>query len=158
MSRVKRLQLVLDMVKKQEQAAAEALDQARQLKSADEQKLEELTHYYEDYESACRQPAPFIRAEDMQRQRGFLVRLSEACAQQIQVVERRCVLCDGKREEWRQIHLKRKAMQELIEQFKRDEARELSKKEEKMLDEWFNQSSHLRSRRMSSDQLTPGHQ
>lgn len=149
MSRAKRLQLVLDMVIKKEKRVAEALNQARQLMSSDQNKLAELSHYYQDYEAACRRPTPMVRAEEMQRQRGFLVRLSEACAQQSQVVEQRNAVYDKKQQEWWQIHLKRKAMEELIEQLKRDEARELSKKEEKMLEEWFNQASQARVRHLT---------
>lgn len=149
MSRVKRLQMVIELVEKQEQQAAEVLEQARQQKVADEQKLEELHHYYEDYENSFRQPSPMLRAEQMQQQRGFLVRLAEACTQQSQIVQRRVTEHATQKKAWMQIHLKRKAMQDLIEQFKRDEAKELSKKEEKMLDEWFNQTSQTRQRRVT---------
>lgn len=144
MSRAKRLQLVLDMAAKAEDKAAEALELARQLKLTDEQKLAELCQYYEDYEISFRRPQTLIRAEEMLRQRGFLMQLSEAKEQQSQVVEKRTVIFTNKQQLWQVAHLKRKSMQDLVQRLQSDEDRLLSRREEKMLEEWFTQTASQR--------------
>lgn len=147
MSRSKRLQIVLELAEKSEKKAVDALEMARAQQQQDEQKLQELNQYYEDYEEAFRSPKPMIRAEEMQRQRSFLVQLSDARDQQNRVVEQRRVIYNGKQKLWQTAHLKRKAMADLISRLKHDEARLLSKQDEQMLDEWFNQTSQQRAER-----------
>lgn len=147
MSRAKRLQVVLELAEQHERTAADALEQAREQKDLDEKKLEELSQYCEDYELAFRRPQPFMRADEIQRQRGFLVQLHEARDQQLRIVEQRIKVFNSKQQIWQKAHLKRKAMGDLIVRFKQDEARVLSKQEEKMLDEWFNQTAPQRQER-----------
>ncbi len=147
MSKSKRLQIVLDLAEQAEHDAAEAFEMARKLKIQDEQKLYELNQFYEDYEMDFRRPQPFLRAEEMQRQRGFLVQLCEARDQQQQILEHRTKVLESKQTLWQTAHLKRKALNDLIERLKLDEARELDKKEEKMLDEWFAQTAQQRIER-----------
>lgn len=149
MSRAKRLEVVLELAERDEQEAARALETARLNKEQDEQKLLELIQYHEDYELAFKQPLPLIRAEQMQRQRGFLVQLSQAREQQEMIVKKRCDLLGQKQQLWQRAHLKRKAMAELIDRMRNDEARTLDKKEEKMLDEWFTQSAQRRAENLA---------
>lgn len=144
MSRAKRLNMVLDIAERTESKAAEAFEMARRLWQEDQEKMTDLQRYYQDYETAFTQPAARMRAQDIVQQRGFLQQLAEAVRQQAQVVERRRTIADHKQSDWRTAHLKRRALQELVERVRADERRILTRKEEKMLDEWFNQTAQRR--------------
>lgn len=144
MSRSKRLNLVLDIAERKENKAAEAFELARRLWLEDQEKMQDLQKYYSDYELAFTRPAARLRAQDIAQQRGFLTQLAEALRQQQQVVDRRRSIADNKQSDWQSARLKRRALEELIDRIKADEARALTRKEEKMLDEWFAQSRSLR--------------
>lgn len=144
MSRSKRLNMVLDIAERAENKAAEAFEMARKLWLEDQEKMVDLQRYYQDYETAFAQPK-LLRAQDIVQQRSFLQQLAEAVRQQAQVVERRRSIADNKQQDWRTAHLKRRALQELVARVQADEQRILSRKEEKMLDEWFNQTAIRRA-------------
>jgi flagellar FliJ protein len=144
MSRSKRLNLVLDLAERRENKAAEAFEMARRLWLDDQEKMQDLQRYYSDYESAFTRPNARLRAQDIAQQRGFLTQLAEALRQQQQVVERRRSIADAKQSDWQKARLKRRALEELIERIKSDERRALTRKEEKMLDEWFAQTARMR--------------
>lgn len=145
MSRATRLNMVLDIAERAENKAAEAFEMARRLWLEDQEKMVDLQRYYQDYENAFTQPTMRLRAQDIAQQRGFLQQLAEAVRQQAQVVERRRTIADTKQVDWRTAHLKRRALQELIQRVRADEQRLLTRKEEKMLDEWFNQTAQRRA-------------
>jgi flagellar FliJ protein len=145
MSRSKRLNMVLDIAERAENKAAEAFEMARRLWQEDQGKMADLQRYYQDYETSFTQPAQRLRAQDIAQQRNFLHQLAEAVRQQAQIVERRKSIADNKQHDWRTAHLKRRALQELIARVRADEQRVLSRKEEKMLDEWFNQTAQRRA-------------
>lgn len=147
MSRAQRLSIVLELAERTEQQAAQASELARRLWQDDQRKLEDLDQYYSDYEASFAGGTSFKRAEDIARQRGFLSQLADAKRQQKAVVEKRLSICNSKQQAWQQTRLKRKALQELIQRLKADEAQAASRKEAKMLDEWFNQTkSHRQDR------------
>lgn len=144
MSRSKRLNLVLDLAGRKENKAAEAFEMARRLWAEDQEKMQDLQRYYSDYEHAFTQPAARMRAQDIVQQRGFLTQLAEALRQQQQVVDHRRSIADTKQSDWQSARLKRRALEELIGRLRADEQRALTRKEEKMLDEWFAQTLKLR--------------
>lgn len=145
MSRSKRLNMVLEIAERAENKAAEAFEMARRLWHDDQEKMADLQRYYQDYETAFTQPSMRMRAQDIAQQRSFLQQLAEAVRQQQQIVERRKSIADAKQRDWRIAHLKRRALQELVARVRADEQRVLSRKEEKMLDEWFNQTAQRRA-------------
>lgn len=144
MSRAKRLGVVLELAERDEQKAAQAAELAKRVWQEDQNKLDELCQYYNDYQASFSGPSSCRRAEDIARQRMFLTQLADAKKQQTSVVEKRHSLCTAKQQAWQQARLKRKAMQELIERLRADEAQLASRRESKMLDEWFNQSKSRR--------------
>lgn len=147
MSRSKRLQIVLEMAEREEKKAAEIFELARKQKEQDEAKLRDLIQYSEEYEVAFRQPLPTIRAEEMQRQRGFLIQLSEAREQQERILQQREQVFVRTQKRWQTAHLKRKTLLDFISRMRSSEEQALSKKEEKMLDEWFTQTAAQRADR-----------
>lgn len=145
MSRATRLQIVLELADTAESKAANAYEMANKLLREDEGKLEELCSYYDDYESLFAGSPAQMRVDDIARQRGFLIQLTEAKKQQYQVIEQRKKIAETKQAAWQKTYIKRRALSDLIDRLKADEEKSLSKKEEKMLDEWFTQTSHVRT-------------
>ncbi len=146
--RAERLEVVVDLAERQVQKASEIYNIAQQAWKSDEAKLEELRSYYGEYENAFNHGAA-LRASDIARHRGFLQKLADAIVQQGDVVRHRFEVAESKKALWHKAHLKHGALRDLIQRMRADEERILSKREEKMLDEWFTQSAAGRSARAS---------
>lgn len=144
--RADRLAVVLDLADRQVQKASEIYNIALQAWKADEARLEELRSYYAEYEHAFSH-GNALRASEIARQRGFLQKLADAIVQQGEVVRHRYEVAENKKALWHKAHLKHGALRDLIQRIRADEERALSKREEKMLDEWFTQSAAGRSAR-----------
>lgn len=143
-SRSNRLEIVLELAERNERKAADVYDAAKRMWQADEAKLEELRAYYQEYEQSF-SGNNVMRASDMARQRDFLQKLSDAIVQQGEVVAHRFEVAESKKGLWHKAHLKFAALRDLIQRMRADEQRVLSRREEKMLEEWFAQSSVRRS-------------
>lgn len=143
-TRSNRLEIVLELAERNERKAADVYDAAKRMWQADEAKLEELRTYYSEYERSFT-GNNVMRASDMARQRDFLQKLSDAIVQQGEVVAHRFELAETKKGLWHKAHMKYAALRDLIQRMRADEQRVLSRREEKMLEEWFTQSSLRRS-------------
>ena len=139
--RAQRLAIVLDMAADKEKSAAEAFKMARDLWQSDQNRLQELQGYFDDYQGAIGSSA-FSRAWEMARQREFLQQLGQALDQQVQVVEQRLKVVEDKKALWQQANLKHKALRDFVERIKSDERNTLSRQEAKQLDEWCTQAFH----------------
>lgn len=146
MKRSDRLLMVLDLADKDSKKAAEILEKARQQLSQEERKLEDLRHYYQEYEKIFTHSQTSVRAQDIARQRTFLGQLSQAQQQQHQIIEQRRQVVATKQKNWQFAYLKQKAIGQLIDRLRKDENLALTRKEEKRLDEWSLQASVRRSK------------
>lgn len=146
MKRSERLGVVLDLATKTADKAAEVVAKVRQQLLAEEQKLEDLRRYYNEYEKVFSTQQTAIRALDMARQRAFLGQLTQAQQQQLVVIDQRRGLLAAKQKIWQVAHLKQQAIAQLIERLKKDENLALTRKEEKRLDEFTQQASRRRNR------------
>lgn len=135
-SRVERLTLVLELAEKAENTAAEGFNLARTQVQHESQKLNDINSYYSEYQQGLSAARGHQNVDAMIRARGFLQQLAQAKQQQQQIVSQYTKLSEQKKQAWLKAHLKHKSMQELIARLKAEEARALSVKEEKMLDEW----------------------
>lgn len=143
-TRSNRLEIVLELAERNERKAADVYEAAKRAWQTDEAKLEELRVYYSEYEQSF-SGNNVMRASDMARQRDFLQKLSDAIVQQGEVVTHRFELAETKKGLWHKAHMKYAALRDLIQRMRADEQRVLSRREEKMLDEWFTQSSIRRN-------------
>jgi flagellar protein FliJ len=145
MGRADRLHPVLSLAGKHLQEATTQLDAVRNHLNQEEKKLSDLESYYSDYEKTFTQQ-PAGTAQALVRQRSFLHQLSQAHAQQQQVIGKYRHVLTQKQKIWQKAYLKQQAIFQLIERLKKDENLALSKKEEKRLDEW---SAQAHSRRLT---------
>ncbi len=151
MKRSERLGLVLDLADKALKKAADVVESARQQLLTEQQKLEDLEHYYNDYSHSFAETLAGIRAQDVARQRAFLGQLSDAQKQQQLIVNQRGQLVANKQKLWHLAYLKQRAIEQLIQRLQKDETAALTRKEEKRLDEWSLQASARKINREKSE-------
>lgn len=135
-SRADRLKVVLELAQKAEDEAADIFNKARKQLTGEQQRLEDLCTYYNDYQQSLAAASGLQTVDAIVRSRGFLQQLAQAKSQQQQIVAQYAKLSDQKKRAWHKAHLKHRALKDLIMRLKADEAQVLSRKEEKLLDEW----------------------
>lgn len=144
--RSKRLAIVLELAERELEAAAQAFEKARRFCLEEEQKLTQLEDYYADYQQAFASGGS-MRVQDLMKQRNFLEQLAQAKRQQQGAIRTAQLNLEGKRQAWQKCHLKHKNMAELISRYRAEEDAVMAKKEQKMLDEWFQQTQGQRTNR-----------
>ena len=137
--RSKRLAVVLDLAERAKDQAAQEFELARQQCLQEEQKLTQLIDYYRDYQQSFALKKN-LRVEELVKQRGFLEQLAQAQKQQQALIRSAQATLETKRVAWQKCHIKHKNLAELINRYRGQEELALSKKEQKMLDEWFQQT------------------
>jgi flagellar FliJ protein len=135
----KRLAIVLELAEREKDQAAQAFEQARQQYAQEEQKLAQLEDYYQDYARSFTSTRT-LRVEDLVKQRSFLQQLSQAIQQQQGLLQTVKNAVEQKRQAWQKSHVKHKNLADLITRYRAEEQAVTDKKEQKMLDEWFQQS------------------
>ncbi|MGM0449872.1 MAG: flagellar export protein FliJ [Pseudomonadota bacterium] len=138
--RSQRLQVVLDVEDRYEQAARERFQAAQQALAEQQQRLEELERYHSEYQQQIRQDASgTTSAARLQAGQQFISQLVSAMAQQQQQVDRYRATADEARKKWQQARERREGMARYIETCRQREAREDERREQKALDEAANQ-------------------
>lgn len=135
--RSERLGIVLELAERDEREATKQVQSWQARLHDEQQRLLELKSYYQEYEELFRQRRAGIRAQDIAREREFLIELTHMQGrqtQQIALVEKGL---DQKLNRWRECHLKHQSLEKLIQRLQKEEDRELDKVEQKLLDEWF---------------------
>ncbi len=135
-TRADRLQVVVELAEQAENLAAEALNLARDQHQRAEQKHQELNLYRQDYQQSLSATGISQSADSIARARGFLNQLTQAVEQQQSIRDQFFILFEQKKTAWHKAHLKFKALTDLVKKMEQEHQKELSKKEEKMLDEW----------------------
>lgn len=140
-SKSERLQVVLDMADREEKSATDSVEEIRAKLQAEEEKLQGLINYYDEYASDFGQSEKLTTARQIQMQRTFLEKLSEAKAQQQLQIQNVNARLQEKIEIWRKIYLKNKSLHDYVSRLRLDEQKQLTKKEERLLDDWFTRAS-----------------
>lgn len=137
--RSKRLAVVLDLAEREKDQATQEFELARQQCLQEEQKLTQLIDYYRDYQQSFAAKKS-LRVEELIKQRSFLDQLAQAQKQQQALIRSAQANLETKRAAWQKSHMKHKNLAQLINRYRVQEELALSKKEQKMLDEWFQQT------------------
>ncbi|MGC3979894.1 MAG: flagellar export protein FliJ [Steroidobacteraceae bacterium] len=136
MKRADRLEPVQKIVDDTERRMAEHYAAAERLLNANEQKLQELTSYRNDYtEGFARRAGGGMGARDLVDYQAFMVRLNEAIKQQSQVVNNAKRDCELQRTRWREAAQRAKALGHVIERWQHEELRAADKRDQRETDE-----------------------
>lgn len=139
--RSSRIKIVVELAQREEENAASLFQKAQQELETEHRRLRELEEYYTGYQDYFGGSQASIRASDLQKSRLFLQQLADAITNQQQHITRVESAVNQRRSAWHICHLKHKSLVELTERYRNEESLVLNKKEQKLLDEWFNQIS-----------------
>ncbi len=146
MTRSKRIEPVVKLAENRENDAARALGESMQQLERQEQRLLELTSYRDEYarrfESHAGGGMEPARLRDF---RAFLAQLNQAIDQQRAVVEKARRDSEQQRRLWLGEHTRAKALDKVVERYRREEHHEAERREQKLLDEFAGRSGHKRT-------------
>ena len=132
-----RLKIVLDLAVRKEEAALKQLQRAQQLLQQEREKESQLQQYMKDYQSQLQQQQQGnLHIQSYLNLQNFMAQLGQAMTQQqnqITQAEKQVAACLAS---WRQLHEKKKGMQEHIEKCRQQEQVEQDKQEQKLIDEF----------------------
>ncbi|PUA29676.1 MAG: flagellar export protein FliJ [Cellvibrio sp. 79] len=134
-SRAKRMQVVLTLAVRQEDEAAEKLRQFRDQLAQEEQQLQDLRDYANQYLQAQGGLRQGILAHELINYSSFIHRLNEACTEQEAKVQRMQTLLANLQKQWQIKHQKRKSIEDLIKRLQHEDDVILEKRLQKELDE-----------------------
>ena len=147
MSRTRKLDPVIDMARKATESELIKLGEHNALLQREQNQLDDLIQYREEYLSRFRQGDPMqMSAKKALDLRGFLAQLDQAIqAQQLQVNQSRQVV-ERQQQNWFQARNKEQALDSLMARYRADEDVKQQRREQRENDEHTN-AMWLRSRR-----------
>lgn len=147
MLRSKRLQVVLSLEERREQAALERLGQARERLQQQRTQLENLRRYQGEYQARMRQQRQGpVSVGHLQSWQAFIAQLDTAIRQQQQLLDAAEREFETRRQEWLQARERRRGMEAYIERCRRQEQTEQDARDQKLADEAASQAFVRRSR------------
>ena len=136
MTRSKRMQPVQRVAQNREQNAVQKLGQSQQNLDAQQARLEELRAYRDQYARDFeRSGGSGLDATRIQDYRVFLNRLGEAIRQQETLLEQFCSQHEQTRQQWVETRTHSQAIDKVVHRYRRDERRQLERKEQQEQDE-----------------------
>lgn len=144
-SRSKRMQIVLMLAERHEQAAAQRLDSYREQINAEQQQLQQLEEYAAHYLDTYGSFKTGLHAQDLISYSSFIQRLGDAKKEQQTKVERMMQTLDQLQKDWQGKHLRRESIQNLIARLQHEENEVLEKRLQKELDDLSAQQFYRQS-------------
>lgn len=133
--RSKRMQIVLTLAERNEQAAAQRLGQYRELVNVEKDQLRQLEEYTAQYLQTYAARTSGVYAQDLISYSTFIQRLGEATREQQLKLERMLHALEQIQRDWREKHQRRHSIEDLIARMRYEENELLEKRLQKELDE-----------------------
>lgn len=143
-SRAKRLQIVLTLAERHEQAAAQQVTEWRTQVKIEREQLQQLEEYTEQYLQTYRARKNGLRAEELITYSGFIQRLGAVRAEQQAKLERVIQQHELSLKVWRDKHHRRQAIGEMIGRLGKEDNDLVEKRLQKELDELSIQQFQVR--------------
>lgn len=146
MTRSKRIRPVVKLAENSEHDAAVSLGTSRKKLQDAEHKLAELIQYREEYNQQFNQSGgQGLRGVNINEYRLFLGRLNTAIEQQQLFIEQTRLEAEQQKQAWLGKRVRAQALGKVEDKYKRQEAREQDKREQKEMDEYASRSKdHLK--------------
>ncbi len=135
MTRVRKLAPVVDHVDKQEQDALKAVAFSQQRLQEQQQRLEQLIRYREDYANRNSNGPVTYGAMQLREFQRFMAQLDDTIEQQREVVRLAEREVEFKRQKWKLTRTRSDAMHKMIERINEQEQQLLQKREQRLMDE-----------------------
>lgn len=143
--RSKRIKLIADLTKREEDALAQKFQAAKTVVMQEQARLMELQSYYTSYSQMFAEKTTQLYAQDIMQSRNLLSRLADAQRAQKQQIKQAQQQLEFAQTQWQSSHLKRRSMEDLAQRCLIDEQQERNQKEQKQMDEWSSMSRSDRS-------------
>ncbi len=141
--RSRRLQIVLDLIAREEDQERQLLGQLRSQLQASDAKIDQLVAYQRQYQEDLRSTSASVKSvRHIQTFHVFISRLGTAIEQQQQqslLLKQKLDVQTGK---WQTVYQKKKNMEEYIERCKNEEQVEEDRKEQRQLDDAAHRRPH----------------
>lgn len=149
MSRVRKLDPVIEIARKRTESALVKLGESNALLQQEQNQLNDLMHYRDDYLAQFRRDDPLVMsAKKALELRGFLAQLDQAInAQQLQVNQSRSLVA-RQQQNWLQARNKEQALDTLMAKYQANEQHQQQRREQRDNDE-HTTAIWLRTRRDS---------
>ncbi|WP_303289157.1 flagellar export protein FliJ [Marinobacter sp. SS5-14b] len=136
MLRSRRLEAVLTLEERKEQAALELMGEARKQVDAHKEQVENLERYQQEYRNQIRASQQgVVPVARLQAWQAFIAQLDQVIAQQQRQLLQAEQLFEARRREWQQAWERKRGMEKYIESCRQQEQREQDSKEQKLADE-----------------------
>lgn len=136
MTRSKRIRPVVEIVENRERDAAQALGLCRKNVAEQEQRLQELLQYRDEYnQRLLHHTGQGMDARKLHEYQIFLSRLNQAIEQQQQAVHQAVAQCDEKNRHWMEKRSHARAIGKVEQRYRSQEQHEAEKREQKEMDE-----------------------
>lgn len=145
--RSQRMQVVLQLAHKAEEAAAKQLQNSRETLQNAEAQFQQLSDYQQQYLAELNQAQGHVNMSRAMNDRQFLQQVSGLMANQKQQIEQLRATEESCLNQWRQQHQRRRNIERLIERLRHEESEQADKQLQKLMDELSAQSL----RRQGSD-------
>ena len=136
MLRSRRLEAVLTLEERKEQAALELMGAARKQVDAHKEQVENLERYQQEYRNQIRASQQgVVPVARLQAWQAFIAQLDQVIAQQQRQLLQAEQVFEARRREWQQAWERKRGMEKYIESCRQQEQRERDSKEQKLADE-----------------------
>ncbi|MFO1388007.1 flagellar export protein FliJ [Cellvibrio sp.] len=139
-SRAKRMQVVLTLAERAEEAAGQQLSQAQAQVAAEVEQLRQLDEYAAQYLAIYGERKTGVRPHELIAYSGFIQRLGDARKEQEARLKRFQQQLERLRQAWRVAHQKCESIKELILRLQHEENALMEKRLQKELDELVGQA------------------
>lgn len=132
----KRLKPVHRVAESKEQTAAKELGDSKRYVNAQEERLEELRRYHDEYLERFHSAAKMgMSALQLQEYRAFLSKLERAIREQETIIEDGLNVHKFKKNSWKQKHVRTQVLGKVIDRYKKAEVKDQDKREQKESDD-----------------------
>ncbi|MGN0921460.1 MAG: flagellar export protein FliJ [Cellvibrio sp.] len=134
-TRSSRMAIVLNLAQKEEENAAQSLNIARQQLLIEQEQLQQLDDYRNQYLADYSVSSAPRNAQQLINYSSFIQRIDQLKLEQSQKVERAERVVVKAQTVWQQLYQKRKSIADLIERYKVEEQLAIDKKLQKEIDD-----------------------
>ena len=135
--RAKRLAVVLDINRREEDAALRRWGDIQQRLRSEHDKRSQLDQYANEYRRNITTPGQGqMRSGDIQNSLGFIGQIEQAMVQQDTQLKELQAQCERARQAYLDMHNKAEAMQKMIDRLEKEFSAEQSRSEQREADEW----------------------
>ncbi|MFT7559279.1 MAG: flagellar FliJ protein [Flavobacteriales bacterium] len=133
--RSKRLAIVVQLAKKEEDSAADVFSLCQQALALEQKRLADIDEYYASYEETIASQRMGLHGDQLQHSRAFLAQLNVARTQQRNTIIQAESTFKRRQSEWQVLRLKHQSLLDYVERLRQEELAVLDKQAQSVSDD-----------------------